>query len=41
LDTENAAWNPPTPMPTTEGKTYTWNEETLSWDEHDYTPPTP
>ena len=39
LDTEHAAWNPPTPMPTTEGKTYTWNESTLSWDEHDYTPP--
>ena len=39
LDTETAAWNPPTPMPTTEGKTYTWNESTLSWDESDYTPP--
>jgi hypothetical protein len=39
LDTETAAWNPPTPMPTTEGKIYTWNESTLSWDESDYTPP--
>jgi hypothetical protein len=25
-------WNPPTPMPT-DGKRYTWNESTLSWDE--------
>jgi hypothetical protein len=39
LDTETAAWNPPTPMPTTEGKIYTWNESTLSWDESEYTPP--
>jgi hypothetical protein len=39
LDTETAAWNPPTPMPTTEGKIQTWNESTLSWDESDYTPP--
>ena len=39
LDNETAAWIPPTPMPTTEGKTYTWNESTLSWDESDYTPP--
>ena len=41
LDNETASWAPPTPMPTTEGKVYTWNEETLSWDESDYTPPTP
>jgi hypothetical protein len=41
LDNETASWTPPTPMPTTEGKVYTWNEETLSWDESDYTPPTP
>jgi hypothetical protein len=27
-------------MPTTEGKTYIWNESTLSWDELEYTPPT-
>ena len=39
LDNDTAAWKPPTPMPTTEGKTYTWNESTLSWDESDYTPP--
>lgn len=25
-------WNPPTPMPTGDGR-YIWNEETLSWDE--------
>jgi hypothetical protein len=40
LDNATAAWNPPTPMPTTEGKIYTWNESTLSWDESEYTPPT-
>jgi len=39
LDNDTASWKPPTPMPTTEGKTYTWNESTLSWDESDYTPP--
>jgi hypothetical protein len=41
LNNETASWAPPTPMPTTEGKVHTWNEETLSWDESDYTPPTP
>jgi hypothetical protein len=25
-------WNPPTPMPT-DDKLYTWDEETLSWEE--------
>ena len=40
FDSVNAAWNPPTPMPTAEGKIYTWNESTLSWDESEYTPPT-
>jgi hypothetical protein len=40
LDNATAAWAPPTPMPTTEGKIYTWNESTLSWDESEYTPPT-
>jgi hypothetical protein len=24
-------WKPPTPMPVEEGKTFTWDEETLSW----------
>ena len=35
LDDNTCRWKPPTPMPTTENKTYTWNESTLSWDEHD------
>lgn len=26
-------WTPPTPMPVEEGKMYSWNEETKSWDE--------
>ena len=26
-------WNPPTPMPTTEGKFYRWVEEDLNWQE--------
>ena len=26
-------WNPPTPMPTTEGKSYYWSEDDLSWRE--------
>ena len=39
LDNVTAAWIPPTPMPTTEGKVYTWNESTLSWDESEYTAP--
>ena len=41
LNNETAAWDAPTPMPVTEGKIYSWNESTLSWDESDYTPPTP
>jgi hypothetical protein len=35
LNSESASWDPPTPMPTTEGKLYSWNEETTSWDERD------
>ena len=31
LDSE-AKWQPPTPYPT-DGKFYTWNESTLTWDE--------
>jgi hypothetical protein len=31
LDTD-AKWQPPVAMPT-DGKMYSWNEETLSWDE--------
>jgi len=30
-------WKAPVDMPTTEGKIYTWNEETTSWDESDIT----
>ncbi len=26
-------WNPPIPMPTTEGKSYYWSEDDLSWRE--------
>lgn len=40
LDNESAAWSPPIPMPTTEGKYYNWNEDNQSWEEHEYTPPT-
>ena len=32
LDEDTCLWNAPTPMPT-DGKIYTWNEDTLSWDE--------
>jgi hypothetical protein len=35
LDENTCGWKPPTPEPTTENKTYSWNESTLSWDEHD------
>ena len=31
LDNATADWMPPEPMPT-DGKKYTWNEETQSWD---------
>jgi hypothetical protein len=33
LDEDTCTWNAPTPMPVEEGKFYTWNEETTSWDE--------
>jgi hypothetical protein len=29
----DAQWQAPTAMPVEEGKFFTWNEETLSWDE--------
>lgn len=32
LDENTCRWEAPTPMPT-DGKSYRWNEETLSWDE--------
>jgi len=31
LDTETYVWNAPTPMPVEEGKSFTWDEPTLSW----------
>ena len=31
-------WEPPVAMPVTEGKYYTWNEETVSWNESDVQP---
>ena len=34
LDEETCTWNAPTPMPIEEGKFFTWNEETTSWDEN-------
>ena len=37
LNESSCLWEPPTPAPTTEGKYYTWNESTTSWDEHTIT----
>jgi hypothetical protein len=34
LDETTCTWKAPVDMPVTEGKYYTWNEDTLSWDEH-------
>jgi hypothetical protein len=31
LDEETCIWHPPVPYPT-DGKEYTWNEETVTWD---------
>jgi len=31
LNSETASWDAPTPMPTTEGKLYHWDEATTSW----------
>ena len=33
LNETTCRWEAPTPMPTDEGKIYTWNESTTSWDE--------
>jgi hypothetical protein len=33
LDEATCLWGAPTPMPTEEGKMYTWNEATTYWDE--------
>ena len=37
LNEETCLWEAPTTMPT-DGKIYSWNEETFSWDEVDITP---
>ena len=34
LDENTCRWKSPIPVPTTENKSYTWNESTLSWDEY-------
>jgi hypothetical protein len=34
LDEDTCRWKPPTPAPINENNIYTWNESTLSWDEH-------
>jgi len=34
LDEDTCTWNAPTPMPVEEGKFFTWNEETTSWEEN-------
>jgi hypothetical protein len=34
LNETTCRWKAPVDMPTTEGKFYTWNESTTSWDEH-------
>ena len=34
LDEFTCMWNPPTPMPVSEGKTYSWDESTTSWIEN-------
>jgi len=40
LDESSADWVPPVPMPTGDnGKRYSWNEESLSWVEHEDTLP--
>jgi hypothetical protein len=39
VDEATGTWKAPVDMPVTEGKYYTWNEDTLSWDEHDVVAP--
>lgn len=34
LDEDTCSWYPPVAMPVQEGFFYTWNEETIGWDEH-------
>ena len=38
LNSETASWDAPTPMPTTEGKFYHWDEESTSWKENETIP---
>jgi len=33
LNEDTCHWEAPTPMPVVEGKLFTWNEETLTWEE--------
>jgi len=40
LNEDTCAWYPPVEMPVQEGFFYTWNEETVGWDEHEI-PPAP
>ena len=37
LNETTCRWDAPVAMPTEEGKFYSWNEETVSWDESDIT----
>jgi hypothetical protein len=38
LNEDTCAWYPPVEMPVQEGFFYTWNEETVGWDEHEIPP---
>ena len=40
LNQSTCNWEAPVAYPT-DGKSYAWNESNQSWDEYDYTPPTP
>jgi hypothetical protein len=40
LNEDTCSWYPPVEMPVQEGFFYTWNEETVGWDEHEI-PPAP
>ena len=33
LNEDTCLWEAPIPMPVEEGKIFTWNEDTTSWDE--------
>lgn len=38
LNEDTCSWYPPVEMPVNEGFFYTWNEETVGWDEHEIPP---